>query len=94
MPRDEAKRGLALMQGTLGMLILRALLLDPARSQAVAKCTERSAKDVLRVEHDSLYPALRRLERNEWVGVKWETSEPGERQFRYYTGPCARSNSR
>lgn len=72
------------MQGTLDMLILRTLLLGPAHGHAIAKHIHRTTKDVLQVEHGSLYPALHRLERKGWVSAKWETPKGGKREFKYY----------
>lgn len=73
-----------LLQGTLGILILKALLAGPAHGYGVARWIERAADDVLRVEEGSLYPALRRLEDRGWVTSAWGLSEHN-RRARYYT---------
>jgi len=56
-----------LLQGTLAILILKALLVAPAHGYGVARWIEGTTGDVLRIEEGSLYPALRRLEDKGWV---------------------------
>ena len=73
-----------LLQGTLGILILKTLLLGPAHGYAVARWIEDTTGDVLRIEEGSLYPALRRLEDRGWVTSEWGLSE-NNRRARYYT---------
>jgi len=73
-----------LLQGTLDMLVLRTLLLGAAHGHEIAKHIQRTSKEVLQVEHGSLYPALHRLERRGWVVSKWETAKDRNRQFKYY----------
>jgi PadR family transcriptional regulator PadR len=82
MTQDREK--LALLRGTLDLLILRTLLLGPAHGHQIAKHIQRSTDDVLQVEHGSLYPALHRLERKEWLASKWESREEGKREFKFY----------
>lgn len=65
------------------MLILRTLLLGPAHGHQIAKYIQRSTEEVLQVEHGSLYPALHRMERKDWLASKWETGE-GKRELKYY----------
>ena len=72
-----------MLQGTLDMLILRALQLGPAHGHTVAYSIERGSEDVLQVEHGSLYPALHRLEDRGWIASFWGTSE-NNRKARYY----------
>ena len=72
-----------MLQGTLGMLILRTLLLGPIHGHAIVKSIERTSQDVLRVDHGSLYPALQRLERRGLIIAKWGTSE-NNRRARFY----------
>jgi len=66
------------------MLILRTLLYGPSHGHEIAKHIQRTTDDLLQVEHGSLYPALHRLERNGWVGSKWETAKDRNREFKYY----------
>jgi PadR family transcriptional regulator PadR len=73
-----------LLQGTLGILILKALLAGPTHGYGIARWVERTAADVLRIEEGSLYPALRRLEDRGWVTSEWGRSE-NNRRARYYT---------
>jgi PadR family transcriptional regulator PadR len=73
-----------LLQGTLGILILKSLLLGPAHGFAVARWIEETTSDVLRIEEGSLYPALRRLEDRGWVTSEWGLSE-NNRRARFYT---------
>ena len=73
-----------LLQGTLDMLILRTLLFGPAHGHQIAKHIQRTTDDVLQVEHGSLYPALHRMERKDWVASKWEVSKERNREFKYY----------
>jgi transcriptional regulator len=73
-----------LLQGTLGILILKALLPGAAHGYAVARWIEDTTNDVLCIEEGSLYPALRRLEDRRWVTSEWGTSE-NNRRARFYT---------
>jgi transcriptional regulator len=73
-----------LLQGTLGIVILKALLTGPAHGYAVARWVEETTQDVLRIEEGSLYPALRRLEDRGWVESEWDLSE-NNRRARYYS---------
>jgi PadR family transcriptional regulator, regulatory protein PadR len=83
MVKDSLNR-MALLQGTLDMLILRTLLFGSAHGHQIAKHIQRNTEEVLQVEHGSLYPALHRLERKGWVTAKWETATDRNRQFKYY----------
>jgi transcriptional regulator len=73
-----------LLQGTLGILILKALLPGAAHGYAIARWIEDTTDDVLRIEEGSLYPALRRLEDRRWVTSEWGASE-NNRRARFYT---------
>jgi transcriptional regulator len=73
-----------LLQGTLAILILNALLSGPAHGYRIARWVEDTTGDVLRIEEGSLYPALRRLEDNGWVTSEWGLSE-NNRRARFYT---------
>ncbi|HJR62453.1 MAG TPA: PadR family transcriptional regulator [Gemmatimonadaceae bacterium] len=73
-----------LLQGTLAILILKALLAGPAHGFGIARWIERTTEDVLRIEEGSLYPALRRVEDKGWVTSEWGLSE-NNRRARYYT---------
>jgi len=72
-----------LLQGTLDLLILQTLVLGPAHGHTIACTIEHRSKDVLQVEHGSLYPALHRLEDRGLIASLWGTSE-NNRRARYY----------
>ena len=73
-----------LLQGTLGILILKSLLVAPAHGYAISRWVEDATGDVLRIEEGSLYPALRRLDDRGWVTSEWGLSE-NNRRARFYT---------
>lgn len=72
-----------MLQGTLDLLILQTLVLGAAHGHTIAHIIERRSKDILQVEHGSLYPALHRLEDRGWIASFWGTSE-NNRKARYY----------
>ena len=72
-----------LPQGTLDLLILRTLALEPQHGWAVAERLLQISSDVLRVQQGSLYPALHRLERRGWIRARWGTSD-NNRRAKYY----------
>jgi PadR family transcriptional regulator, regulatory protein PadR len=72
-----------LLQGTLDLLILRTVSLEPQHGFAIAKRIEQVSGDLLRVEHGSLYPALYRLEERGLLSALWGTSE-NNRSVKYY----------
>jgi transcriptional regulator len=71
------------VQGTLELLILRTLVFGALHGHGIAKHIQRTSEDVLQVEHGSLYPALRRLEKNGSIASKWEQTGSG-REMRMY----------
>ncbi len=73
-----------LLKGTLDMLILQTLTLQPQHGYAIAQHIEKLSEDVLSIEQGSLYPALERLQKKGWVTSKWGESPTG-RRARYYT---------
>src|SRR5688500_19463405 len=80
--RDDRER-LALLQGTLDLLILRTLLLSPEHGQGIARTIQQRSDEAILVEHGSRYPALQRLEAQGLVRADWGVSENG-RRARYY----------
>jgi PadR family transcriptional regulator, regulatory protein PadR len=72
-----------LLQGTLDMLILKTVALEPIHGYGISLRIQQVSKDVLRVRQGSLYPALYRLERKGWIGYEWGASENG-RRAKYY----------
>jgi PadR family transcriptional regulator PadR len=75
---------IALLQGTLDLLILKTLLLGPCHGQGVARTIRRQSEEVFFVDHGSLYLALQRLEDKKWISAKWGVSE-NNRKARYYS---------
>jgi PadR family transcriptional regulator PadR len=72
-----------LVQGTLDLLILKALVLEPLHGWAIAARIRQLSNDVLLVQQGSLYPALQRLEHQGWVKAKWGISDQN-RRARFY----------
>jgi PadR family transcriptional regulator len=87
--KGQADR-IALLQGTLDLLILRALLLGPAHGHAIAKAIEFNSDEVLQVEQGSLYPALHRLIKRGWISFEDGTSEKNRRAKFYRLTPKGR----
>ena len=85
MTTQESKdERLALLQGTLDLLILKTLVLAPCHGQGVARLIQRQSEDVFLVDHGSLYVALQRLEDKKWIRAKWGVSE-NNRKARFYS---------
>ena len=72
-----------LPQGTLDLLILRTVALQPQHGWAIAERLQQISSDVLQVQQGSLYPALHRLERRGWLKARWGTTE-NHRRAKYY----------
>ena len=72
-----------LLQGTLDLLILRTLALEPMHGWGIALRIQQLSRDVLQVGQGSLYPALHRLEYKGWIRADWGTSD-NNRRARYY----------
>jgi PadR family transcriptional regulator PadR len=75
---------IALLQGTLDLLILKTLVFGPCHGQGVARLIQRQSEDVFLVDHGSLYVALQRLEDKNWIRAKWGISE-NNRNARFYS---------
>ena len=86
MPRSPSSSASPadLLPGTLDMLILHTLTVQPMHGYAIAQHIARLSDSVLKVEQGSLYPALERLQRRGWVTSKWGET-PTKRRARYYT---------
>ena len=72
-----------LVQGTLDLLILTSLALEPRHGWAIARRNRQLSNDVLLVQQGSLYPALQRLEHQGWITARWGVSEQ-KRRARFY----------
>lgn len=72
------------MQGTLDLLILKTLNVEPKHGWAIAKRIQQISGEVLQVQQGSLYPALHRLEQQGWIKAKWAETETG-RQAKFYS---------
>lgn len=82
-PKNADDR-IALLQGTLDLLILKTLVLEPCHGQGVARSIQRRSEEVFFVDHGSLYVALQRLEDKKWISAKWGVSE-NNRKARFYS---------
>lgn len=72
------------LQGTLAMLVLRALARGPLHGYGITTAIHRVSHELLRVEEGSLYPALHRMEEAGWIGSEWGETETG-RRARFYS---------
>jgi transcriptional regulator len=83
LTREEKDR-VALLQGTLDLLILRILVFGRQHGQGIARAIQLNSDDVLLVDHGALYPALQRLEAQAWIAAEWGVSS-NNRKARFYT---------
>ena len=88
MPSERTRP--AILPGTLHLLILRTLLFGPVHGHGIAKHIRQTSEDILQVEHGSLYPALKRLEREEWITSNWEEDARGRDMKFYRLTPAGR----
>jgi PadR family transcriptional regulator PadR len=77
-------------QGTLDMLILQILSLEPAHGYGIAQRLEQISNSVVQVNQGSLYPALHRLEQKRWLRAEWKQSETGREAKFYSLTPAGR----
>jgi PadR family transcriptional regulator, regulatory protein PadR len=80
---EKYQNRIELLQGTLDMLVLQALVRGPMHGYAIAQTIRSRSGNVLTVETGSLYPALHRLERQKWVKADWKITESKQRA-RFY----------
>jgi PadR family transcriptional regulator PadR len=90
MSSDEFRRDL--LQGTLDLLILRALRTEAMHGWAISERIQQISQDVLQVNQGSLYPALHRLEHRRWIKAEWGVSELGRRARFYELTALGRKN--
>ena len=74
---------LELLQGTLDLIILQALVWGPRHGYGISQMIRTGSDELLRIETGSLYPALHRLERKGWIKASWTTSENNQRVKEY-----------
>jgi transcriptional regulator len=80
-----------LVQGTLDLLILKTIAIEPRHGWAIAKRIQQISNEVLQVQQGSLYPALHRLEQQGWIQASWKVTESGrEAKFYSLTAPGRR----
>jgi transcriptional regulator len=82
--QKNADDRVALLQGTLDVLVLKTLVLGPCHGQGVARSIQRQSEEAFFVDHGSLYLALQRLEDKKWISAKWGVSE-NNRRARFYS---------
>src|SRR5262249_26809981 len=73
-----------LVQGTLDLLILKTISLEPKHGWAIAKRIQQVSREILQVQQGSLYPALHRLEQQGWLKAHWAETETG-RKAKFYS---------
>jgi transcriptional regulator len=73
-----------LVQGTLDLLILKTISLEPMHGWAIAKRIQQVSQETLQVQQGSLYPALHRLEQQAWIKAEWRETETG-RMAKFYS---------
>ena len=72
-----------LIQGTLDLLILKTISIEPQHGWAIARRIQQVSGDALQVSQGALYPALHRLEQQGWIGSEWRQTETG-REAKFY----------
>ena len=72
------------MQGTLDLLVLKVIALEPLHGWAIAQRIRQMSGEVLQVGQGALYPCLHKLEQNGWIGAEWAMSE-NNRRAKYYS---------
>jgi len=80
-----------LVQGTLDLLILKTIALEPMHGWGIAQRIRQVSKDVLQVNQGALYPALHRLEQSGWIRAKWGESDNNRRARYYSVTPAGRT---
>src|SRR2546425_10875167 len=79
-----------LVQGTLDLLILKTLALEPMHGWGIAQRIRQVSGEVLQVNQGALYPALHRLEQSGWIKAKWGESDHNRRAEFYFLTPAGR----
>jgi PadR family transcriptional regulator PadR len=81
-----------LVQGTLDLLILKTISLEPKHGWAIAKRIQQVSREALQIQQGSLYPALHRLEQHAWIKAQWKTTEAGRMVKFYSLTPAGRKH--
>jgi len=81
--RDDSLEASDVLRGTLDLLVLKTLTLEPMHGWGISQRIQQMSRSVLDVNQGSLYPALQRLEQKEWIDSEWRTSE-NNRRAKYY----------
>ena len=81
--QDDTSDRVELLQGTLDVLILRTLQAGRQHGQGIARAIERTSGDEFLIDHGSLYPALKRLQKRRWIQAEWGVSS-NNRRARFY----------
>ena len=81
---DRLSKPTGLVQGTLDMLVLKIIALEPMHGWAIAQRIRQMSGEVLQVGQGALYPCLHKLEQNGWIGAEWAVSE-NNRRAKYYS---------
>src|SRR3954453_6508611 len=82
--RNEMSKPTDLVQGTLDLLLLKILALEPLHGWAISLRLRSISGDVLQVSEGSLYPALHKLEHEGWISAEWKTTE-NNRKAKFYS---------
>lgn len=90
MPKanESYNNRIELLQGTLDMLILQTLNWAPQHGHGIGQAIRANSREVLQIEHGSLYPALHRLQRKGWISSEWKLSENNQRAKYYRLTPA------
>jgi len=81
--KKAVRERIALLQGTLDLLILRTLVMGPQHGHGIAVSIQDQSDDTFLIDHGSLYPALQRMEESGWIRAEWGTSD-NNRRARFY----------
>jgi DNA-binding HxlR family transcriptional regulator len=91
--QDPSDERIALLQGTLDLLILRTLIFGRQHGQGIARAIRQQSEDVLLVDHGTLYPALQRLEEKGWIDSRHLNEQPSCALFTSSPGRAAAINA-
>ena len=89
-----ADSDLELLQGTLDLLVLKALIFGPRHGYAVARWVRETTDDDLRIEEGALYTALHRMEKRRWIEAEWGLSDSNRKAKYYQLTPLGRRQLR